>query len=27
MILKINGQYSNLYSNQTDPRNKVGGVA
>jgi hypothetical protein len=26
-ILKTNGRYSGLYSNQTDPRNKVGGVA
>jgi hypothetical protein len=23
----INGRYSSFYSNQTDPRNKVGGVA
>jgi hypothetical protein len=27
MILIINGQYSCLYSNKTDPRNKTGGVA
>jgi hypothetical protein len=27
MMLQINGWYSGLYSNQTDPRNKVGGVA
>jgi hypothetical protein len=27
MILSQQGWYSNLYSNQTDPRNKRGGVA
>jgi hypothetical protein len=27
MILKINGKYTGLYSNQTDLMNKVGGVA